>query len=128
MSTEFIIAISSSPLFAAFFAWLGSRREKKASAKRSELKTAMDEISVYNKIIEDLKKERGESSKEIQSLRELTQEVLKQNTELLKKVGQLKKDYYQLEKSYSSLQKSYEALDEKYQEMLNQINSGHEQN
>lgn len=141
MSTELIVAISSSPLFAAFFAWIGSRREKKASARRSELKTAMDEISVYNQIIEDLRNERKFHYDEMLNLKEKldlftsqnkellqqNKELLEQNKQLINKLDEIKKNYSHIQKSYSSLQKSYKSLESDFQELLNQNTKDHEQ-
>lgn len=126
MTTETLIALAGSPFIAGFFAWFGSRREKRASAKRSELKTAMDEISVYNKIIDDLRKERTFHYDELQDLKKKLDEFTIRNQELLDNVAELKKDYFNLQKSYSSLQKSYKSLESKYQEMLNQNSNNHE--
>lgn len=128
MSAELISIIVGSPLFAALFAWIGGLRERKITARRQKIKTALEEIEVYNKIIDDLKQDRDFHYDELKSLRQKLDEFTEQNKELLKKVSQLEVDYSQLQKSYSSLQKSYKSLESQYKELLNQNSNDHEQN
>lgn len=88
---ETLLAPIITTLVAAFSGWFFGRRKQTAEAAQSELEAIEKAVTIWREIAQDLKKELGEQSLQIQKLQDEIGTLRRDNARLLTELKAIKK-------------------------------------